>query len=39
MGIVVGRTATIGGDSARFVVSPVASAGVAGVAFTWIGRP
>ena len=39
MGMIVGRTATIGRDSARFVVSPVASAGVAGVAFTWIGRP
>ena len=39
VGIVAGRTITIGRGSARFVVSPVASAGVAGVAVTLLGRP
>lgn len=39
VGIVAGRTATIGRGSARFVLSPVASAGVAGVVVTWLGRP
>ncbi len=39
IGVVAGRTVTIGRGPARFVVSPVASAGVAGVALTWIGEP
>ena len=39
VGMVAGRTATVGRGSARFVLSPVASAGVAGVAVTWLGRP
>ena len=39
IGVVVGRTVTIGRGPARFVVSPGAAAGVAGVAFTWREKP
>ena len=39
VGIVAGRTVTIGRGSARFVLSPLASAGGAGAAVTWLGRP
>jgi hypothetical protein len=39
LGLVTGRTVTIGRRPARFVVSPVASAGLAGVAFTWVAAP
>lgn len=39
IGAIVGRTVTIGRGPARFAVAPVASAGVAGVAFVWIDNP
>lgn len=39
IGLVAGRTATIGRGPARFVVTPITAAGGAGVAFTWIGNP
>jgi len=38
IGIVAGRTVTIGRDTARFALGPMAVAGGGGVALTWIGR-
>jgi membrane-associated phospholipid phosphatase len=38
IGIVAGRTVTIGRGDARFAVSPVAAPGGAGVSFTLVGR-
>ena len=38
IGIVAGRTVTIGRDNARFALAPVAVPGGGGVALTWIGR-
>jgi membrane-associated phospholipid phosphatase len=38
IGIVAGRTVTIGHGNARFAVSPAAAPGGAGVNFTWVGR-
>ena len=39
IGVVVGRAATIGHGHARLVISPVASAGAAGLALTWTAQP
>lgn len=38
IGIVAGRTVTIGHGNANFTVSPAAAPGGAGVNFTWVGR-
>lgn len=38
LGIIAGRTVTIGRGDARFAVAPVAASGGAGVAFAWIGN-
>jgi membrane-associated phospholipid phosphatase len=38
IGMIAGRTVTIGRGDARFAVSPVAAPGGAGVNFTWVGR-
>jgi|SRR5687767_7484707 len=38
IGMVAGRTVTIGRGNARFEVSPAAAPGGAGVNFTWVGR-
>ena len=38
IGMVAGRTVTIGRGNARFAVSPAAAPGGAGVNFTWVGR-
>lgn len=38
IGMIAGRTVTIGRGDARFAVSPAAAAGGAGVNFTWVGR-
>ena len=38
LGMVAGRTVTIGRGDARFAVAPAAAAGGAGVNFTWVGR-
>lgn len=38
IGIMAGRTVTIGQGNARFAVSPAAAPGGAGVNFTWVGR-
>jgi hypothetical protein len=38
LGIVAGRSVTLGRGDARFAVSPVATAGGGAVAFTWVGR-
>lgn len=38
IGIVAGRTVTIGRGQARFAVAPVAAPGGAGVGLTWVGR-
>jgi membrane-associated phospholipid phosphatase len=38
IGIVAGRTVTIGRGDARFAVSPAAAPGGGAVSFTWIGR-
>jgi len=38
IGIVAGRTVTIGRGDARFAVAPAAAPGGAGVNFTWVGR-
>jgi membrane-associated phospholipid phosphatase len=38
IGIVAGRTVTIGHGNARFSVSPAAAPGGAGVNFTWVGK-
>jgi membrane-associated phospholipid phosphatase len=38
IGIVAGRTVTIGHGNARFSVSPTAAPGGAGVNFTWVGK-
>jgi membrane-associated phospholipid phosphatase len=38
IGIMAGRTVTIGRGDARFAVAPVAAPGGAGVNFTWVGR-
>jgi membrane-associated phospholipid phosphatase len=38
IGMVAGRTVTIGHGNARFAVSPAAAPGGAGVNFTWVGR-
>ena len=37
IGIMAGRTVTIGRGSARFAVAPAAAPGGAGVNFTWVG--
>ena len=39
IGVVVGRAAAIGHGHARLVISPVASAGAAGLALTWTAPP
>jgi membrane-associated phospholipid phosphatase len=38
LGIVAGRTVTIGRGDGRFAVSPMAAAGGGGVGFTWVGK-
>jgi len=38
IGIVAGRTVTIGHGNARFAVSPAAAPGGGGVNFTWVGK-
>jgi membrane-associated phospholipid phosphatase len=38
IGIVAGRTVTIGHGNARFSVAPAAAPGGAGVNFTWVGK-
>jgi membrane-associated phospholipid phosphatase len=38
IGMMAGRTVTIGRGDARFAVAPVAAPGGAGVNFTWVGR-
>ncbi|HLG59641.1 MAG TPA: phosphatase PAP2 family protein [Vicinamibacterales bacterium] len=38
IGMIAGRTVTIGRGEARFAVAPAAAAGGAGVNFTWVGR-
>jgi membrane-associated phospholipid phosphatase len=38
IGMVAGRTVTIGHGNARFAVSPAAAPGGAGVNFTWVGK-
>jgi hypothetical protein len=38
IGIMAGRTVTIGRGDARFAVAPAAAPGGAGVTFTWIGK-
>ena len=38
LGIVAGRTVTVGHGNARFAVAPVAAPGGGGIAFTWIGN-
>jgi membrane-associated phospholipid phosphatase len=38
IGMVAGRTVTLGHGNARFAVSPAAAPGGAGVNFTWVGR-
>jgi len=38
IGIVAGRTVTIGRGETRFAVAPMAAPGGGGVAFTWVGR-
>jgi membrane-associated phospholipid phosphatase len=38
IGMIAGRTVTIGRGTARFEVSPAAAPGGAGVNFTWVGR-
>jgi membrane-associated phospholipid phosphatase len=38
LGIVAGRTVTIGRGEARFAVSPAAAPGGGGVNFTWVGK-
>ncbi len=37
LGIIAGRTVTIGRGEARFAVAPMAAAGGAGVSFSWLG--
>jgi membrane-associated phospholipid phosphatase len=38
LGIIAGRTVTVGRGDARFALAPSAMAGGAGVSFTWLGR-
>lgn len=38
IGIVAGRTVTVGRGDARFAIAPVATNGGGAVAFTWVGR-
>ena len=38
LGIVAGRTVTVGRGDARFAIAPVATSGGGAVAFTWVGR-
>jgi membrane-associated phospholipid phosphatase len=38
IGIVAGRTVTVGRGNGRVAIAPVAAPGGAGVAFTWVGR-
>ena len=38
IGVIAGRTVTIGRGDARFAVSPAAAPGGAGVNFTWVGK-
>lgn len=38
VGIVAGRTVTVGHGDARFAVGPMAAPGGGGVTFTWVGR-
>jgi membrane-associated phospholipid phosphatase len=38
IGMIAGRTVTIGRGDARFAVAPAAARGGAGVNFTWVGR-
>lgn len=37
LGIIAGRTVTVGRGEARFAVTPMAAAGGAGVSFSWLG--
>lgn len=39
IGIVAGRTVTIGRGETKFAMAPMASPGGGGVSFTWLGRP
>jgi membrane-associated phospholipid phosphatase len=38
VGIIAGRTVTVGHGNARFAVAPVATPGGGGVGFTWLGK-
>ena len=38
IGMIAGRTVTIGRGDARFAVSPAAAPGGAGISFTWVGK-
>lgn len=38
LGIIAGRTVTVGRGDARFAVGPMAAPGGGGVAFTWVGQ-
>jgi membrane-associated phospholipid phosphatase len=38
IGMIAGRTVTIGRGDARFAMSPIAAAGGVGVNFTWVGK-
>jgi membrane-associated phospholipid phosphatase len=38
LGIVAGRTVTIGRGETRFAVAPAVAPGGAGVNFTWVGK-
>ena len=38
LGIVAGRTLTIGRGDARFAVEPMAAPGGGGIGFTWVGK-
>jgi len=38
LGIVAGRTVTVGRGDARFAIAPAATSGGGAVAFTWVGR-
>lgn len=39
LGVIAGRTVTIGHSQVRFAVAPVAAAGGGGISFTWIPKP
>ena len=37
LGIVAGRSVTVGGGNAKFAVAPTAAPGGGGISFTWLG--